>query len=80
MIRIIAILAVLLSGQTAPTSPTAADARRTAVDIVRQIQRADYEGNRPALRQLFDRLAPLVSAPGSVRVRYWRGFALCGGC
>lgn len=45
--------------------------------IVQRIQRADYEGDRPALRRLYESLAPfrndndLASSAG-----YWRGFAL----
>jgi uncharacterized protein YndB with AHSA1/START domain len=56
---------------------TALDAsRELAVKIVAQIQRADYEGDRPALNLLYEQLLPFVDNPelGS-RVRYWRGFA-----
>lgn len=49
----------------------------SATAIVKQIQRADYEGDRAALKRLYAELEPLVedSSVGS-RVRYWRGFAL----
>lgn len=55
----------------------ASDARDAAVKIVAQIQRADYEGDRPALRRLYGELAPFADDKeiGS-RVQYWRGFAL----
>jgi hypothetical protein len=44
--------------------------------IVARIQRADYEGDRPALDRLYDQLLPFVDAPEiASRVRYWRGFA-----
>jgi hypothetical protein len=45
--------------------------------IVTQIQRADYESDRPTLKRLHDELTPI---PGenklASRVLYWRGFAL----
>jgi hypothetical protein len=51
--------------------------REQVVTIVADIQRADYEGDRAALKRGFDALAPYVgdAALGS-RARYWRGFAL----
>lgn len=69
-----AVLIALLAGLGA----TAADlAREQVVKIVMQIKRADYEGDRPALKQLSGELKPFVEnrqlAP---RIRYWRGFAL----
>jgi len=49
----------------------------TVVQIVRQIQRADYEGDRSALKRLYAELAPFVEDKElASRVRYWRGFAL----
>src|ERR1700694_4283745 len=51
--------------------------RDSIIPIVTQIQRADYEGDRPALKRLHDDLTPI---PGdnklASRVLYWRGFAL----
>jgi hypothetical protein len=49
----------------------------TIRQIVAQIQKADYQGDRPALQSLNAKLAPFESnkALGS-RVLYWRGFAL----
>ena len=53
-----------------PTSPTARD-------LVAQIQRADYEGDRAALGRLREVLSPFVNDPAiASRVRYWRGFAM----
>ena len=51
--------------------------RDSIIRIVTQIQRADYEGDRPALKRLRDELAPIPedNKLGS-RVLYWRGFAL----
>lgn len=45
--------------------------------LVAQIRQADYEGNRPALRQLYEQLTPFLHDQNiASRVRYWRGFAL----
>jgi hypothetical protein len=63
----------------APASGGAAEdgAREQAVKIVSQIQRADYEGDRAALKRLEVELRPLVENQKlRARVRYWRGFAL----
>jgi len=51
--------------------------RDTVINIVTQIQRADYEGDRAALQRLYGELAPFVEDKElASRVRYWRGFAL----
>jgi hypothetical protein len=45
--------------------------------IVRKIQRADYEGNREALKRLYDTLTPVEEdRERASRIRYWRGFAM----
>jgi hypothetical protein len=72
--------------QAAADSTRAADAARTSIiKIVTQIQRADYEGDRPALKRLYAELKPFVDdavlntdANKALisRVDYWRGFAL----
>jgi hypothetical protein len=42
-----------------------------------RIRRADYEGDRAALKKLFDALGPYLSDGSELsRVHYWRGFAL----
>jgi hypothetical protein len=53
------------------------DRRQTVTAIVANIQRADYEGDRTALKRLHAELTPFVDdrQVGS-RVLYWRGFAL----
>jgi hypothetical protein len=52
-------------------------AREKVTKIVVQIQRADYEGDRTALKRLYDELAPFNEDKVlASRVRYWRGFAL----
>jgi uncharacterized protein YciI len=51
--------------------------RDSILRIVTQIQRADYEGDRPALRRLHDELTPIPEdSKLASRVLYWRGFAL----
>jgi len=55
---------------------TAGLSRDSVIRIVQQIQRADYEGDRAALNQLYGQLVPFVDEPEiASRVRYWRGFA-----
>ena len=52
------------------------DAREQAARIVAQIQRADYEGDRPAMQRGYDALKPFMEDPKlASRIRYWRGFA-----
>jgi hypothetical protein len=55
----------------------APDTRETVISIVQKIQRADYEGDRAALKRWHAELAPFVGNRelGS-RVLYWRGFAM----
>jgi hypothetical protein len=51
--------------------------REQVIKIVAQIQRADYEGDRTALKHLHEDLARFVEDKElASRVRYWRGFAL----
>jgi hypothetical protein len=60
------------------TASTRSDTRRaTVTDIVLQIQRADYEGDRPALQRLHEALRPFINDNEfGNQVRYWQGFAL----
>ena len=51
--------------------------RDSIIHIVTQIQRADYEGDRPALKRLHDELTPIPEDNKlASQVLYWRGFAL----
>jgi hypothetical protein len=51
--------------------------REKVTTIVAQIQRADYEGDRAALKRLYEELSTLAEDKElASRVRYWRGFAL----
>ena len=59
-------------GQAAGKNP-----REEAIGIVTQIQRADYEGDRAALKRLYQELAPFAENQEiGAKVQYWRGFAL----
>jgi hypothetical protein len=56
---------------------TAGLSHDSTLGIVQQIQRSDYEGNRPALKRLHDQLTPIPEDNKlASRVLYWRGFAL----
>jgi hypothetical protein len=51
--------------------------RDSIIRIITEIQRADYEGDRPALKRLHDELAPIPEDNRlASRMLYWRGFAL----
>ena len=51
--------------------------RDSIIRIVTQIQRADYEGDRPALKRLHDDLSPIPEDNKlASQMLYWRGFAL----
>lgn len=71
-------LAVLLISGSALGAPAADPSRDQVIRIVTQIQRADYEGDRAALKRLYGELTPPMTGNQEMasRVRYWRGFAL----
>jgi tetratricopeptide (TPR) repeat protein len=51
--------------------------RESVTRLVVEIQRADYKGERAALRRLYKDLAPFADDKElGAKVRYWRGFAL----
>jgi len=77
------LFALTLFVLSAPTELYPADktglepSRDSIIRIVTQIQRADYEGDRPALKRLHDELTPTPEGDKlAARVLYWRGFAL----
>jgi hypothetical protein len=75
VLKLAAILAI--SAAAAFAAPAADSARDSVIKIVVQIQRADYEGDRPALKRLYDELKPYTDDKQiASRVLYWRGFAL----
>ena len=52
-------------------------ARSSALVLVKEVQRADYEGDRKTLKRLFEDLAPFADNKTiSAKIHYWRGFAL----
>lgn len=57
-------------------TPRANDTAKQVAQIVAQILRADYEGNRAAMQKGFDDLKPFMEDKEvASRIRYWRGFA-----
>src|SRR5262245_54145352 len=75
--RLSTLAALMVMVTVAPAAPPAESARQQVEAIVTKIKRADYENDRPELKNLYEKLTPFVEdkAIGS-RVRYWRGFAL----
>ena len=75
-------LAVLAAAQTngqarPEAKPAANPARDSLIRIVEQIKRADYEGDRVALKRLHGEFTPLPdNRMLASRGLYWRGFAL----
>jgi tetratricopeptide (TPR) repeat protein len=71
-------LAALVLSVCAALGASAVDpARQPVIKIVTQIQQADYEGDRAALKRLYGELTHFVEDKKlASRVRYWRGFAL----
>ena len=68
---------IVIADESLTQQRTNADVRKSATAIVTQIQRADYEGDRPGLKRLFEDLSPFVNDKQiGAKVRYWRGFAL----
>jgi tetratricopeptide (TPR) repeat protein len=72
------VVAILLTSLTMTLAASAVDRSGERVaKIVAQIQRADYEGDRSALKRLHGELATFVENQDlAARVQYWRGFAL----
>lgn len=71
------ILAILVFSPLAPKAAAADHSRERVIQIVSEIRRADYAGDRAALQRLRLELAPfVVKKEMASRVRYWRGFAM----
>jgi hypothetical protein len=71
------LIASIVLAATNPAWATEGNAREQVLQIVSQIQRADYEGNRTALKSSYDALTPfLENKELASRIRYWRGFDL----
>ena len=72
------VLTISGAAQTHPEGKQSADLTRDSIiRIVTRIQRADYEGDRTALKSLHDQLTP-IPADNKLASRelYWRGFAM----
>jgi tetratricopeptide (TPR) repeat protein len=80
--KLLGLLIFLATASRAQTQPAPTPQPTPALDsilrTVDQIKRADYEGDRPALKRLHAELALPSPANKTVasRVLYWRGFAL----
>jgi hypothetical protein len=75
---LLAVSAIILAITPAAVlaNPTGTE-REAITKIVLQIQKADYEDDRPGLQHLYGELAPFTESKDlASRVRYWRGFAL----
>ena len=73
------LFASLLFVCLSPIAARAADdnSRQRVIQIVSNIQRADYEGDRAALKRSYDELASSADDKDlGAKIRYWRGFAL----
>jgi hypothetical protein len=56
---------------------SAASRREEIAKLVVHIQRADYEGDRAALKRFYKGLAPFIDDKQfGAKVRYWRGFSM----
>jgi hypothetical protein len=70
-------LVILVISAVASLGAQAQSARTKVIPIVTKIQRADYEGDRAALKTLYGELTPYIADKEiASRVRYWRGFAM----
>jgi tetratricopeptide (TPR) repeat protein len=69
--------AILFTSVLAVLGASDEDPREPVIRIVSRIQRADYEGDRVALKRRYDELAQFLDNKAlAARVRYWRGFAM----
>jgi hypothetical protein len=73
----VVLLLLAVGCATSAPAPRGPSSEEHVLQLVEQIRRADYAGNRPALRELHDALAaaPAGNAPRSMDL-YWQGFAL----
>jgi len=75
--RGLGLMAMALLSLTAAFAARAEGSRETVLKLVAEIQRADYEGHRDALQNLYADLEPFnADEKLASRARYWRGFAL----
>jgi hypothetical protein len=70
-------IVLIVRGTTAALATPVKKSRAAVVELVAQIQKADYAGDRARLELLYARLEPsLADEKLAAHVRYWRGFAL----
>ncbi|HWX55783.1 MAG TPA: hypothetical protein VN176_14440 [Verrucomicrobiae bacterium] len=75
--RVLAVLVMVMPLASALNAPASDQSREQVIKVVTQIKRADYEGDRAALKRLYGELTPFAENKElASRVRYWRGFAL----
>jgi tetratricopeptide (TPR) repeat protein len=68
---------ILFTSAFAVFGESSEDPREPVIRIVSRVQRADYEGDRVALKRRYDELAQfLENKTLAPRLRYWRGFAM----
>ena len=77
LVLLMLVVSAFAAEQRPADKATAGLSRDSIIGLVQQIQRADYEGDRPALKRLHDQLTA-IPEDGKLasRVLYWRGFAL----
>jgi hypothetical protein len=76
---VLSLVALVVSGckPTAPATQTLPGPDQQRIALVQAIQRADYQGDRAALRRLHQELSAVPEDPATAaRQRYWEGFAL----
>jgi hypothetical protein len=79
VLRLLLLAAVIPLGckNAVPAAEVPPSPAKQRVALVQAIQRADYQGDRPALARLHQELSALPEDPATAaRQRYWEGFAL----
>jgi tetratricopeptide (TPR) repeat protein len=79
MLNLLFAILMTVTAHSASVAPQNANSsqRSEVVALVQKIRRADYEGDRAALKKYYEELAPYADDPQvSSSVRYWRGFAM----
>jgi hypothetical protein len=77
MPKITAIPRIILTMSLFASTSIAIEPRQQAREIAAKIRKADYEGDREALRTFYTALNPFVDEKQiGARVHYWRGFAM----
>jgi len=75
--KFFAIIGIIAAFATLALAQGKERGRDSLIALVAQIQRADYEGDRSALKRLHEQLEPFLRNKQLVaRVKYWQAFAL----